>query len=62
MLRQRSPCPDPEHQVNIDQFSVENTRTHKDQEGGGLLAVPGLRVSISLSARVQNDLLLIDKI
>ena len=44
----RSPCPDPEHQVNIDQFSVENTRTHKDQEGGGLLAVPGLRVSMTL--------------
>ena len=43
----RSPCPDPEHQVYINQYSVENTGTQTRREGG-LLADPGLRVSMTI--------------
>ena len=43
----RSPCPDPEHQVYINQYSVENTGTRTRREGG-LLADPGLRVSMTI--------------
>ena len=40
-----SPCP--EHQVNINQYSVENTGSTKTMREG-LLADPGLRVSMTI--------------